>query len=168
LINEIPVASAFVDTALPAVVGAVVGGLIAHFSARARGHEEHQRTLDLLVVQDERRAASAMLESIQQIVVEINSGTMPDAGQLHNRWSDQVLAPSRVIRDDELRERARAGAYAIFLATVADDQYTRYAILRGAVDVQEWLEAWLTRETPPKAHLPTSDEIADLVWDEGG
>lgn len=152
------------ELGLPAIAGAVVGGLIAHFSARARGREEHVRTLDLFVTQDERRTAQAMLDATRSLR---NSITMKSAGQLHNEWSDLVLGPARVIRDDEIHKRVRAGAYVIFLATLLPDEHTSYAVLRGALDVEEWLEAWLRREPPPGAHLPSMEDIGRLVRSGG-
>jgi hypothetical protein len=91
-----------------------------------------------------------------------------DYGRLHNEWSDRVLANTALIRDDELRERAEAAGYMIFLATLARQEYVTYAVLRGVLDVHEWLEHWLRREDPPPAHLPRMDEIRQLVGIRGG
>lgn len=55
------------ELGLPTLVGAVLGVLIAHFSAQARGREEHERTVDLLVTQDERRAAQIALEGARDL-----------------------------------------------------------------------------------------------------
>jgi hypothetical protein len=155
------------DLGLPTIVGAIAGALIAHFTAKARGREEHRRTLDLLVTQDERRAAQGVLDALRDIRNRVNTGAVTSYGELHNEWSDHVLAPARLIRSDELDSRVRAGGYVITLATILPGQYVNYAVLRGCLDVEEWLESWLRRETPPPAHLPTMDEIQSLVRSGG-
>lgn len=121
--------------------------------------------MDLLVTQDERRTAQAMLDAVREIKNEINAGEVTSYGQLHNRWSDQVLAPARTIRSEELNARAQAGAYVIFLATLAPEDFISYPLLRGTLDIEEWLESWLRRDDPPPAHLPTMSKIRDLVRD---
>src|SRR5436189_93973 len=52
-----------------AAVGAVIGGLIAHYAAKARGQEEHARTLDRLAWQDEREAARQALDATRRLRV---------------------------------------------------------------------------------------------------
>jgi len=42
------------DLGVPALVGPIVGAVIAHFTAKARGREEHERTVDLLVTRPQR------------------------------------------------------------------------------------------------------------------
>jgi hypothetical protein len=140
-----------------------VGAVIAHYSAKARGREEHERTVDLLVTQDERRTAQAMLDAVRVMKAAINAGEVPSYGQLHNQWSDWVLAPARTIRSEELETRAQAGAYVVFLATLAPEDFISYPLLRGTLDVEEWLESWLRRDEPPPAHLPSMEEIRKLV-----
>lgn len=151
------------DLGIPGLIGTVVGAAISHYAARARGREEHERTVDLLVTQDERRTAQAMLDSVRVMKNALNAGEVRSYGELHNQWSDQVLAPARVIRSEPLNERAQSGAYVIFLATLEREGFLTYPLLRGALDVEEWLEAWLRREEPPPAHLPTMAKIRELV-----
>ena len=110
---------------MPTIVGAIAGAVIAHFSARARGHEEHEPTLDLLVLQDERRTARDALEAVRDMRVRLNTDSATAYRALHNEWSDRVLAAARLIRDDDLDRRARAGAYVIFLATLTPDEYAK-------------------------------------------
>jgi hypothetical protein len=88
-----------VDLGAPTLVGAVVGALIAHYTAKSRSREEHRRALDLLVVQDERRAAEAALEGARRVRLQANQGSDQRWGQIHNDWSDLVLTPSRLVRD---------------------------------------------------------------------
>jgi hypothetical protein len=164
----IAVVETITDLGVPGLVGAAVGALISHYAAKARGREEHERTVDLLVTQDERRTAQAMLDSVREIKNAINAGEVQSYGLLHNQWSDQLLAAARVIRNEELNERAKAGLYVIFLATLGrDGEFLSYPLLRGALDMEEWLEAWLRREEPPVAHLPRMDEITALVRQGG-
>lgn len=155
-----------VELGIPGFLGAAIGAVIAHYSAKARGREEHQRTIDLLVTQDERRTALAMLDAARELRVAHSTHPI-DLGDLHNQWSDRILAPSRIIRDQEIRARARAGLYMIALALLMKDDYTTYAVLRGFEDVEEWLEAWLIREDPPAAHLPPMEELGPLVRESG-
>jgi hypothetical protein len=150
------------DLGISGILGAIVGALISHYAAKARGDEEHERTLDLLVTQDERRTAQSMLDAARRISKRVNLG-VDGYGELHNEWSDGILAPATLIRDQEIQRRAKAGAYVIFLGTLLPDEYASYAVLRGALDVEEWLTAWLRREQPPTAHLPTMEEIGELV-----
>jgi hypothetical protein len=79
------------DLGVPAVVGSVVGALIAHYSAKARGQEGHTRAKELLVVQDERRAARQALTAVRAIKNRINSGQRIAFGELHNEWADGVV-----------------------------------------------------------------------------
>jgi hypothetical protein len=73
------------DLGVPGVVGAVVGALIAHFTARARSREEHQRAISLQATQyqhalalqlrqDERGAAQATLEATRALRTRVNGG----------------------------------------------------------------------------------------------
>ena len=71
------------DLGVPGLIGAVVGALISHLTAKARGREEHERTVNLLVTQDERRAAQAMLDSVREIKNAINAGEVRSYGLLH-------------------------------------------------------------------------------------
>jgi hypothetical protein len=152
------------DLGLPTIGGAVVGAVIAHYSAKARGKEEHERTIDLLVMQDERRAALAALDSLRDMRNGLHTGDIDSYGRLHNDWADLVLSRARLIRSDELLERARTGLYLIALTTLVDQsQFTTYALIRAVNDVEEWLEAWLKREDPPGAHLPPMNELRRLV-----
>jgi hypothetical protein len=153
------------DLGVPAVAGAVVGAAITHFAAKSRGREDHERTLDLLVTQDERRTAGEMLVAVRRMKNRLNEGKVIFLGGLHNEWSDHVLAPSRLIRSDDLGSRARAGGSVIFNATRVprDAEYTDYAVLRAALDVEEWLEASLKREPPPTAHLPPDTEVQAMM-----
>jgi hypothetical protein len=100
------------------------------------------------------RTAQAMLDAVREIKNAINAGEVSSYGQLHNQWSDQVLAPARIIRSEGLETRAEAGLYVIFLATLVPENDITYPVLRGTLDVEEWLESWLRRNDPPPAHLP--------------
>jgi hypothetical protein len=62
------------DLGVPTLIGAALGAVISHYAAKARGREEHERTVDLIVTQDERRTAQAMLDSVRQIKNAINAG----------------------------------------------------------------------------------------------
>lgn len=150
------------DLSLPALVGTIVGAAIAHYTAKARGREEHARTLDLLVHQDERRAALAILDACRDMRNRTHFDAV-DYAQMHNDWQDRVSAPSRLIRSDELNRRVRAFGSVIFFAFHATSEHVPYAVGRGALDVEEWLEAWLRREDAPPAHLPPADDLGRLV-----
>jgi hypothetical protein len=156
------------DLGLPTIIGALVGAGVTHFAAKARGQDEHARTIDLLVWRDERRTAVAMLDAVRDMRNRINAGEVASFGALHNEWSDRILGPARLIKSDEIAARATAGTYAIFVATLVRGEYVTYAVLRGALDVEDWLEAWLRREPAPPAHLPHMDEIQRLVRVDGG
>jgi hypothetical protein len=72
----------------------VVGAGIAHISATSREKE-------LLVKQDERRAAHRVLEATLRI--ENRLGPTPqEYGQLHNEWQDNLWAPARRPRSEQL------------------------------------------------------------------
>lgn len=87
---------------------------------------------------------------------------------MHNEWSDRVEALTRLIRDQELSERVRACSYVIFLATLPVEQYVTWVLLRGVLDVEDWLVSWLRRESAPAADLPRMDEIQSLVRGDRG
>jgi hypothetical protein len=143
------------------LAGAIVGAAIAHYAAKAREQE-------LLVKQDERRAAHRALAATQKTANRISRG--PDArdyGELHNEWQDEVWAPARLIRSDDLNRRTRAELYVLWLGALGADGFMHWAALRGAADVEEWIEAWLRGEEPPPPHLPSHEEIGRLVQSRG-
>jgi hypothetical protein len=151
----------FVDTVqklgIPALIGTVVGAVIAHYAARVRERE-------LLVSQDERRAAHRVLEATRAIANRIRRS--PDAheyGLLHDEWAEEVWAPARLVRSDDLIRRARAGAYLLSLAALDTPEFLTYSAIRATEDVEEWVEAWLRGDEPPPPHLPPFDEIGKLV-----
>lgn len=164
MIPHASVVTTLVDLGVPTVIGAMIGAYLTHVAAKARGREEHQRTLELLVFQDERRAAQAALDAVRDMRNRINAGEVADKlGSFHNEWADRVLAPTRQIRSDDLNRRVSAFGTVIFLSMLARDEYTSYALLRGALDIEEWLEPWLRREEPLPPHLPPSDEIRAMT-----
>jgi hypothetical protein len=129
-------------------VSAVIGALIAHFAAKARGAEDHEWALDLLVTQDERSSARDALAALRDLRTRAHAGAVSVTPLLfYDAWRGQVVGPCALIRSAELNARVDAGSRVIFSATLTDD-FTNYAILVGVQDVEEWLERWLRRETP--------------------
>jgi hypothetical protein len=144
---------------VPTVVGTIIGALITHLAAKARGREEHERSIDLLVMEDERRSAQGALSAVREIGTAINAGSVTSYAALYNQWLDHVVPPARLIRSEEPDARVHAGAYVLFLATIVPEEFVIYSAGRGADDVEEFLESWLRREDPPPAHLPLTEEI---------
>ena len=115
-----------------------------------------------MVLEDERREARTALEAARDMRHRVNSGAVEQWGAFHNEWG-RILAPTRQVRSDELDARVSALGTVIFHAHLARDDDVTYAVLRGVLDVEEWLEAWLRREAPPLAHLPRSDDMMKLM-----
>lgn len=154
------------DLGVPTLVGASLGGAISHYSAKARGREEQAHTRELLVLQDERRAAQTTLTAARDIRNRLNVGAASPSGDLHNEWSDRINAPTRQIRSDELDRRVSAMGWTIMLGMLVNpdaDEFVSYPLLRATLDVEEWLQAWLRDEEPPAAHLPPVDKIRKLT-----
>jgi hypothetical protein len=82
---------------------------------------------------------------------------------LHYQWIDTVSDPARLVASDELRRRTQTGAYVLMLAVYAPStEHVTYAVIRGALDVEEGAESLLRREdTQPPTDLPPLDEISD-------
>jgi hypothetical protein len=148
-----------------AAVGATAGALIAHHAAKSRAREDHERTLEALAWKDEREAALRVLQGAEAIKkMRRDDPEVVPSGALHTAWNDHVLAPSRLVRDDDLAARAYSGQSVIFLAhLVADRENSDYAFVRAAEDVEEWARAWLRREKSPEAHIPPADEVGELA-----
>jgi gas vesicle protein len=150
-----------VPAIIGSIVGAVVGALISHYAAKSRGEEDHRRTLDVLVKQDQRRAAQLALESVRDIGNRARRS--PDFGQLYNEWVEKVQAPAAVVPDPELRRRIVAASYVIFTAVNQDQAYVTYAVVAGTQDVEDWLVSWLNGEDPLPPRLPELEEMRRLV-----
>jgi hypothetical protein len=153
------------DLGLPTVIGALLGAVVTHFAARARGREEQARADERMVLQDERRAAQNALDGARDLRNRVNAGDAGGSyGLLHNDWQDHVFAPTRLIRDKEIDSRVRSLGLVIFHSAIATEgEHVTYAIVRAASDVEEALEAWLRREPFPLRHVPPMDEIRELV-----
>jgi hypothetical protein len=151
------------ELGLPTIVGVALGALASHYLAKA----QHKRAMELVVYQDERRAAGAALTAVREMRQNAELAERATYMPLHNEWASRVLSNSRLIRSDQLDRRAQASAYVIFLATLARDAYVEYALLRAFLDVEDWLEAWLRQEKPPEAQLPSVDETRSLVLRDG-
>jgi hypothetical protein len=146
-----------------ALLAAAAGVLLGDRLATRRGRQDHQRDLDRLVLEHQRRVAQDALKAARAIRVQVAGGQVPSWGALHNDWSDGVLTATGIVREDAFQLRASAAAYAIFLGTIAPNEHVSYAVLRGALDVEEWIEAWLVRKEPPAAHLPPMSEMRKMV-----
>lgn len=55
------------DLGIPTLVGAALGALIAHYTAKARGREEHEKSLERLRRNDERAHAREALAAVREI-----------------------------------------------------------------------------------------------------
>jgi len=152
-----------------AAVGATAGALIAHYAAKSRAREDHERTLEALAWRDEREAALRVLRAAEDIKkMRRESPECVRSGALHNAWNERVFASSLLVRDDDLAGRADSGGKVMFLAyLVADQENPDYAVSRAAEDVEDWARAWLRREKPPEAHIPPADEVGKLARSRG-
>ncbi len=152
------------DLGTPAILGTIVGVVGAAWAAKRRGDKDHERTLELVVMQDARRTALETCRRVRAMETEMRSRTATDYGELHNEWQDFVFGPALLIRAPDLESRVKAWGIVIFNAWQAPEEYASYAVLRGAEDVAEWLQAFLRRETPPAPHLPSPDEVRRLLF----
>lgn len=150
------------DLGLPTLVGVILGALINHLTAKARGREEHERGMDRMVLQDQRQVALATLQATSAIRVQVASGDA-NWGALHNEWQDLVLSPTRLIRDDELDVRIRGLGYLLAMGSFAREEHFDFAAIEGCGDVEACLEAWLRREPFPPRALPTMEEMRGMI-----
>jgi hypothetical protein len=154
------------DLGVPGLIGAVVGAFIGHFTAKARGREENERTRQRMLLQDERRAALDMLAALREMRSRLQ-GDFDAWGVFLNEYQDRVVAPARLVRSAELDRRVTAGASALFYAMLAHGAYMNYAAGRACGDAEDWIEAWLRDESPPDAVLPTSEEMNEIIVKDG-
>ncbi len=157
------------ELGLPTLVGVAVGAPIAHYAAKSRAREDHERTLEALAWKDEREAALRVLQGAEGIKkMRQDDPEVVQSGALHTAWNDHVLTPSLLVSDDDLAARARSGQSVIFLAyLVADRENPDYAVVRAAEDVEDWTRAWLRREKSPDAHIPPADKVGELARSRG-
>lgn len=157
------------ELGLPTLVGVAVGALIAHYAAKSRAREDHERTLEALAWKDEREAARRVLQGAERIKkMRQDDPEVVRSGALHTAWNDHVFAPSCLVRNDDLAARARSGQSVIFLAyLVADRENPDYAVVRVAEDVEEWAKAWLRRAEAPGAHIPPAEKVGQLARSRG-
>ena len=154
------------ELGVPALIGVLLGALVADWLARRRDKEAHKRAVELMRKSDERQAAKDALRGAREIrLIANHSGEQTDWGPLHNQWTDTVADPARLVASNDLDRRAQSGAYVLMLAVFApSDQAVSYAVIRGALDVEEWAEAFLRGDDSlPDAHLPPREEIQKLT-----
>jgi hypothetical protein len=160
-----------VDLGVPAIIGSlagtVMGALIAHYAAKARGKEEHERALDMLVVTDRRREALAAIDAVRLLRQRIGAGDS-SYGQMHGEWQVRILGPCQLIRDPDLEQRAGALGTILMITLMKPSPLTRGPLLVAAEDIQHWLEALLRREDPPAARLPSSSDILEAAHEDDG
>lgn len=169
-------ASATIDTirdlGVPGVLGTIAGALIAHLAAKARSREEHKRTLELLVLQDERRAAQAALDASRELMSLVPASDAPpgSAGyeNLYRQWKDRVERSADLIRSEELVGRKSAtGLLLFFAANAKEGDYVHDAVCVGLRDVETWLSHWLRNEEPPPPALPSTQKMTELTDPSG-
>ena len=140
----------------------MVGTIGAHYLAKTRSREDHERTLDLLVTQDERRTATRIREAAREFNVAIANHAIAWP-ELHNGWLDRISADSRLVQDPELWARADAGLYII--AAYWFDIDTRGGIDNpspGGTSTQKSLIA--TMCGPSCAIVPVTSVSPPRVW----
>jgi hypothetical protein len=149
------------DLGVPSIVGAIVGALIAHFAARARSKEEHQRSLEMLTLQDERGEAREALDATRELRTAVNADQAVSFGLLHNDWQDGIYPRARRIRSDDLKERVLALSTVLTTGLLTQDGHAApYVVVVAAEDVETWLEAFIRREMPaPPARLPHGEHL---------
>lgn len=155
------------DLGTPSVIGAVVGALIAHYTAKARSREEHERSLEVLRRRDERAEAREVLTALREIHDGIAGVSSLEAlgkefEALRKDWWDRVHVPARLVISDVLYGRVCAASYVFFLASIAREVPVPYALYISISDVETALVAWLRDEAAPEARLPSETEIQQM------
>ena len=145
----------------------MVGALLNHLLARNRSREDYERTLDLVAHQDERTTAQEIRDAARKFSNELHAGTRTDYGQLHNDWQDHILFPAGLVRSNDLKTRAIAGLYVVWIATIVKDEFVTFALTAACDDIQNWTRAWLSREPIPPAQIPRKPALMELSTVEG-
>lgn len=152
---------------LGTLAGTVIGAVISHYAAKARGREEHERALDMLVVADRREQARGAIEAVRLLRQRIGAGDS-SYGQMHGEWQVRILGPCQLIRDADLETRAGAVGTILMIALMKPTPGAGGPLLVALEDVQQWLEAMLRREDPPPARLPSSSDILTAAHQADG
>lgn len=155
------------DLGVPTIIGAVVGAIL-NALAQARGRtQEHERTLDMLVLQWERAAADAADDALRDLRRRVLDSENP--GLVHNTWQDQVLPRAARVGDAEIMRRVGVVGWVLFLAThPGQGAHWTYAAADSIEDAQAALAAFLKRRDAPPARFPTVEELRALVTGPGG
>lgn len=149
------------DLGIPTIVGAVLGAAIGAW-AQKRGRDlEHERSLDMLVLQWQRSAAEAADVGLRQLARRLKEGEAP--GLLYNDWQDSTLGPAIRVGDPEITRRASVIGWMLLHASFAKQGIWQFAVLSAIEDGEAAIAAFLRRQEIPSAHCPPMEELQRLI-----
>jgi hypothetical protein len=150
------------DLGIPTILGALLGAGIGAW-AQAKGRNiEHDRALDLLVLQDERESADQIDRALRDLEVRIAQGGT-DFGSMHNDWQDNALDPTSRLREGEIRRRVSLVGFMLFYSMHGSSGLWSYPTQGAIEDARAALRAFLRREPIPPPQFPDYDTLKGLV-----
>lgn len=147
------------DLGVPTLLGLVLGAFITAWLQRKGRADEHELTIQRLILQEQRAAASATDEALARLELRALHG--PDtASDLRNEWLTHVRPKALLIADDELARRIELIGQLLLLAHQAGQSpLWRYAAGTSIEDARDWLSAFLRRKTIPRSKMGTIEQI---------
>lgn len=147
------------DLGVPTVAGAVIGAVIGAVAQRLGRNVMHQQAIDLLILGEERAAASETETALHALECRALQGTEA-AGTLRHDWMDRVQPRAKHINDPELMRRVElVGGVLLFAHQVGDKTHWRYAVAECTEDARAGLSAYLRRESLPPARFPNAEVL---------
>jgi hypothetical protein len=147
------------DLGVPTLLGLVLGAFITAWLQRRGRADEHELTIQRLIIQEQRAAASATDEALAKLELRALHG--PDtASDLRNEWITDVRPRALLVADDEFARRIELIGQLLLLAHQAgQSSLWRHVAGTSIEDARDWLAAFLRRKPVPSAKMGTIEQI---------
>jgi hypothetical protein len=147
------------DLGVPTLLGLVLGAFITAWLQRKGRVDEHELTIQRLILQEQRAAASATDEALARLELRALHG--PDtASDLRNEWITQVRPKALLIADDELARRIELIGQLLLIAHQAgQSSLWRHVAGTSIEDARDWLSAFLRRKPLMRPKMGTIEQI---------
>lgn len=156
------------DLGIPTLVGAVLGAAITALTQRQGRKTEHQLTIERLILQEQRAAASAIDQALASLELRVFHG--PDtANALRNEWITDVRPTTALIDDLELVRRVELiGELLLYAHQGGTHANWRHTTGTCIEDARAWLHAFLGRRPIPSPQFLTIERVREAAATEGG